>query len=285
LINPWEPNFSAYDIVHFFSCYGGSEPFCAFIKSLKLPLVVSSSLWITNKTKHQYNVKEICNQLSHADKIVTNSQLESSILAEVLSVNRDKFTHVYNGANEIFFAGEKTSLFTDQYNIDTNYILNVGNIEPRKNQKLLIDAMKQLPQHKLVLAGRVRDHAYFDQCDIEGNKQVLFVGNLPASSPILVSAYKNADVFCLPSSLETPGIAAIEAFACETPLVVTAIGSTREYFGDAAIYINEFSPRTIVDGLKQALVVKRATDRTSVNVMSWGSAVARLDKLYTSMLN
>ena len=49
LLDPWNPHFLEHDVVHFFSCIGGSSHFCAFIKKLGLPLVVSSSLWLTEQ--------------------------------------------------------------------------------------------------------------------------------------------------------------------------------------------------------------------------------------------
>ena len=54
LIDPWNPQFLEHDVVHFFSCVGGSLHFCSFIKKLGLPLVISSSLWITEETKMHY---------------------------------------------------------------------------------------------------------------------------------------------------------------------------------------------------------------------------------------
>ncbi len=54
--------------------------------------------------------------------------------------------------------------------------------------------------------------------------------------PLLASAYAAARVFALPSWFETPALAALEAALAGTPIVLTPFGSTREYFGDRALY-------------------------------------------------
>ena len=62
-----------------------------------------------------------------------------------------------------------------------------------------------------MIIGHVRDHTYYKECGIDENDQVLYVGPIAPSSKLLVSAFKKVDCFVLPSELETPGIAAIEA--------------------------------------------------------------------------
>ena len=49
----------------------------------------------------------------------------------------------------------------------------MANIERRKNQKLLIESIKEYPEYKLVIIGHVRDHAYYKECGIDENDQVL----------------------------------------------------------------------------------------------------------------
>ena len=39
----WNPAFDKVSLVHFFSCIGGSIPFCNYVKSRGLPLVITSS--------------------------------------------------------------------------------------------------------------------------------------------------------------------------------------------------------------------------------------------------
>ena len=103
LFDQWNPSFFDFDLVHFFSCISGSLPFCAFVKSLGIPLIISPNLWITKKTKHLYPVEEIRNQLLQSNRIVVNSDMEADVLCEVFNLPRDWFTTIYNAVDNLFF--------------------------------------------------------------------------------------------------------------------------------------------------------------------------------------
>jgi glycosyltransferase involved in cell wall biosynthesis len=292
LFDPWKPNFLEYDVVHFFSCVGGSSHFCAFVKRLGLPLVVSSSLWMTEETKHLYPIDEIRAQLGLADRVVTNSEIECDTLARVLNLPRDKFVTVYNGVDEVFFERPGPGLFRQHIGNEAPFILNVGNIEPRKNQLRLAQAMKSHPDQKLLLVGHVRDEAYFNEVMLEAGSQATYVGPLPHDSELLRSAYQACSLFCLPSTLETPGLAALEAAAQGTPLLVTSEGSTREYFGDYATYVNPNDSQDIAQHIAQALLKTgaghdRASQRAASALgkeFSWATTTARLAQIYNTLV-
>ena len=222
---------------------------------------MSSSLWITEKNRKNYDIGAIRNQLVLGNRILTNSMIESATLSRVFDIDVKKFSHVYNGADDIFFESECDDSFLVKYSVDFNYILNVANIERRKNQKLLIESIKEYPEYKLVIIGHVRDHAYYKECGIDENDQVLYVGPIAPSSKLLVSAFKNADCFVLPSELETPGIAAIEAAACGLPLIVTSEGSCEEYFGERANYVAPQDSTDLTRLLGEVLNSKRKNER------------------------
>ena len=63
-------------------------------------------------------------------------------------------------------------------------------------------------------------------------------------SLLLRSAYSACIAFALPSLLETPGLAALEAAAVGAPLVITKEGCTAEYFGTDAFYVD---PKDVED--------------------------------------
>lgn len=285
LFDPWAPKFMEHDIVHFFSCVGGSVHFCRFVKQLGLPLVVSSSLWITEQTRHLYPIDEICAQLALADRIVANSDMECETLSAVLGLPREKFSTVYNGVESSFFEASDPRLFREHFNINNRFILNVGNIEPRKNQLGLVHAMKAFQERRLVLIGHPRSPEYLKQVLSEGGEQVVYLGPLAHDSPLLRSAYKACELFVLPSTLETPGLAALEALGQNARLVVTREGSCAEYFGDRAIYIDPISVKSIEQGIRQALEAKHLHDGDCVDERySWVNVVERLDGVYRSVL-
>ncbi len=289
LFDPWNPRFMDYDAVHFFSCIGGSSHFCRFIKQLGLPLFVSSSLWITEETKHLYPVDEIRIQLDLADCVVTNSNLESQMLSQVLNLPLNKFEAVYNGVDDIFFQAVPAELFRDNFGIQEKFVLNVGNIEPRKNQLALIRAMKSFPEMKLVLIGHQRDTAYANQCIEEGGDQLIYVGPIDHYSPLLRSAYSACELFCLPSTLETPGLAALEAYASGCAIAVTEIGSAKEYFFDNVQYVNPDTDGSIIKAINEIIKERKiskkiAPSANDFNFINWNSVTQPLKKIYRSRI-
>ncbi|PTB20705.1 glycosyl transferase [Trinickia symbiotica] len=289
LFDQWNPRFLEHDIVHFFSCVGGSVHFCNFIKQLGIPLVVSSSLWITEETKHLYPVGEIKHQFALADRVVANSDTECEALAQVFELPREKFATVYNGVEHTFYEPVAPELFRDQFAIRGPFVLNVGNIEPRKNQLTLVRALKATPEVKLVLIGHQRDPDYARACFEEGGNQVMYLGHLPHDSVLLRSAYAAADVFCLPSTLETPGLAALEAHAAGCPAAVTEVGSTQEYFGDSVSYLHPTDVESVLSAIQSALATRGCSRRSnSLSIenrrLDWQSALAALHTIYRSLV-
>ncbi|HIE1649522.1 TPA: glycosyltransferase [Burkholderia cenocepacia] len=282
LLDPWNPRFLEHDVVHFFSCVGGSVHFCNFVKQLQLPLVVSSSLWVTEDTKHLYPMGEIHHQFSLADRVVTNSDIESDTLARVFELPREKFVSVLNGVEPIFYDRQPASAFRDAFDLRGRFILNVGNIEPRKNQLALVRAMKSFPELKLVLIGHQRDQAYARACLEEGGDQVIYLGALPHESPVLRAAYAACEVFCLPSTLETPGLAALEAHAAGARIAITQVGSTQEYFGNHVTYLDPNDVSSIAQSIRLAMTLEPVAARPERD-LSWQAVLAPLKTLYTSL--
>lgn len=278
--DPWQANMAGASVFHFFSCIGGSVHFCAQVKSRGLPLVISSSLWISDESSQLYPVDEIRAQLSLADVIVTNSEAESDQLSRILKLPRDRFSTVLNGFEPDFVLAD-AQLFRDKFDIRSPFVLNVANIEPRKNQLGLVRALKDLAV-PLVLIGAARDRTYADEVLAEAGPQVRYIGAMDHGDPALASALKACAVFALPSTLETPGLAALEAAACGAPVVVTSEGSAREYFGDHAYYVDHRDPRNIRMTIERALAGKPDPElkRRVTSQFAWVSVTAALVEVY-----
>ncbi|MGF6923380.1 glycosyltransferase family 4 protein [Paraburkholderia sp. 40] len=284
LFDPWNPRFVDHDVVHFFSCVGGSVHFCNFVKQLGLPLVVSSSLWVTEATKHLYPIAEIHHQFSLADRVVANSDIECETLARIFNLSREKFVTVLNGVENAFYEHISSTLFRSRFNLHEKFVLNVGNIEPRKNQLQLVRAMKSVPDLKLVLIGHERDPAYARACRDEGGDQVIYLGPLPHDSELLRSAYTACEVFCLPSTLETPGLAALEAYAAGCRTAITEVGSTKEYFGDQVEYLDPANPGSIVVAIRNAAAAdKKSRANRDPHQLNWQTVVQPLQSIYSSL--
>lgn len=248
----WNPRLREIDVLHYFSCYRGSLNFLDEFARRGIPIVLSPTLWITRETVDDYPRAEISDMLSMASRIVCNSEEECQLLAEIFSVPRSKFSVIYNAIDPLFLDPIDPSLFRRRFGILESFILNVGNIERRKNQLRLVRAAKRLGK-RLVMIGGIRDHDYFAECMELGGAGVTHIPSVPHDSPLLRSAYAGCEVFALPSLLETPGLAALEAGSSGARLVVTAVGCCREYFDDFATYVSPTDDDDIVQGLEHVL--------------------------------
>jgi len=108
-------------------------------------------------------------------------------------------------------------------------IVHVSNFRPVKRVmdvlRVFHRVREKVPAH-LLLVGDGPDRAKVerycrecDTCDV-----ITFIGNLPLVEEVLAGA----DVFLLPSETESFGLAALEALACEVPVVATSVGGLPE---------------------------------------------------------
>lgn len=284
LFDQWHPQFREADIVHHFTVQPGSHRFCHFVKKLGLPLVLSPIVWV--EEGKSYPLGEIQKLLNLADSILPNSMRESERLSQQFQVPLSRFTPVVNGVDSIFFEHVSPSIFRKRFALNEPFVLCMGNIEARKNQLTLVRALKETGI-RLVFAGQVREPAYGEQCKSEGGSQVLWVGNLKHGSEIQRSAYAACDVFVLPSTLETPGLAALEAGACNARLVLTDEGCTEEYFGENALYVNHRSVASIRDAVLKSKQTSRPAGLSQhiQKKYTWARAAEELKEVYSRFLS
>jgi glycosyltransferase involved in cell wall biosynthesis len=134
------------------------------------------------------------------------------------------------------------------------YILFVGTLEPRKNLATLLAAWKQIEKFHadvcLVLAGgagRVFSPIHVSQ-DIP---RVKFAGYVAEEA--LPALYSGAEVFVLPSFDEGFGLPALEAMACETPVVVSSCGALPEVVGKAGLFVDPQQAEDLARALNDCL--------------------------------
>jgi glycosyltransferase involved in cell wall biosynthesis len=113
---------------------------------------------------------------------------------------------------------------------DTRLVLFVGNLEPRKQVHVLLDALASLPSGQLAVVGSGESAGVQDQTQrllrqtrsLGLELRVRFLGRV--ADVELMDWYAAADVFALPSSSEAQGIVALEAMASGLPVVASAVG-------------------------------------------------------------
>lgn len=281
LFNPLETKIVDYDIVHYFSVQQGSQVFCKYVKEQNIPLVLSPILWMESLEKND-PIGEVNTLLQISDIILPNSFKEKENIQNFYKIPDNKF-HIVHNAYSTHIVRDVNVSFKKKYNITKPFFLNVANIEPRKNQKLLIEAIKNFPEYDLVLIGEIRDKKYFQSLNID-NKQVKYIGYLNNNSEYLISAYRECELFILPSKCETPGISAIEAAVNNVKIIVTKVGSTVEYFKDFVSYVEPDSVNDIVNKIKMQLKSEyKPTDY--LKKYTWNNTALETIEAYNKVLS
>lgn len=145
-----------------------------------------------------------------------------------------------------------------QYNLPDDFILYVGLLEPRKNLPLLLKAYARLANQGdvpvLVLVGRPGwgYQQVLQQIDELGLKRkVHFTGYVPAQDLPLV--YNLAQIFVYPSIYEGFGLPPMEAMACGTAVITTAVSSMLDHVGDAGILVPPQNEEALSQGMFDVL--------------------------------
>ncbi|WRH76553.1 MAG: glycosyltransferase family 4 protein [Sphingobium sp.] len=166
------------------------------------------------------NISASAYLLSLADKIICLTEQEQHSLIEFFDVNPCSTTIIPNGVSENFLKASP-DFFRERYKKE-KFILQVGSIEPNKNQLASIQACKESGRD-LVLIGRPHpEHmAYYERCRTEGGDRVTFLGYVGHDDELLYSAYAAASLMLLPSFREVMPLVLLEANAAGLPVLVS----------------------------------------------------------------
>jgi glycosyltransferase involved in cell wall biosynthesis/Tfp pilus assembly protein PilF len=167
--------------------------------------------------------------LQFADHLIPISVRERAALAQTLSLADRAMSVIPTGVAEPEPAAAE--LFAAEYDV-RDFVLVSGRVEPRKNQLLLLHALREagLP---IVVTGAQPAPAYLELCR-QAAPQALFVGWLSAEK--LASARAAARVHALASWWETAGLASLEAALAGCAVVMGDRAAERDYFGEGAYY-------------------------------------------------
>jgi glycosyltransferase involved in cell wall biosynthesis len=211
-----------------------------------------------------------------AAAVVTVSEA-LSVRLRALGVPGDKLVVIPNGVDLTRFALQDRTAARRKFSLpDGPLVMSCGNLVPEKGHDLALDALAALPDVHLIVvgAGRERD-ALARRATANGvAKRVRFLGEFAQSE--LAGLYAAVDVVVLASSREGMPNVLLEAMACGTPVVASAVGGVPEIVTDpvAGRLVHERTASGFARALRELLDAPRDPARTRrfAERFDWGSS-------------
>ncbi|MDD3148814.1 MAG: glycogen synthase [Candidatus Riflebacteria bacterium] len=176
-----------------------------------------------------------------ADAVIAVSNGTKADINGLFNVREDRLKVIYNGIDTDEFKRVESTECLKRFGFDFNkpYLLFVGRITRQKGIIHLVNAIKYLnPDIPVVLCAGAPDTPEIEHEMAEGVKAVsknrnnIFWLREMVDRKTLIELYSHAALFCCPSIYEPFGIINLEAMACKTPVVASAVGGIPEVVVD-----------------------------------------------------
>ncbi|MCZ7568473.1 MAG: glycosyltransferase family 4 protein [Ardenticatenaceae bacterium] len=184
-----------------------------------------------------------------------------------------------------------------RYRLPEHFILAVGNIQPRKNLRRLVEAWSRARQAGTIDAGLViagqeswgAGETVQAAREVNLMDEIRFTGYVPVTDlPLL---YNAADLFVYPSLFEGFGLPLLEAMACGTPVVAGANSAIPEVVGDAALLTDTADVAALQAILEQVLRDRHlreclgAAGRRRARQFTWRYCALKTLEIYRTVLD
>jgi glycogen synthase len=311
------------DIVH---CHTWYAQFAGIVAKLcyGIPLVITThSLeplrpWKREQLGRGYDASSWVEKtaIEMADAIIAVSEETKVDVLNNFNVDKDKIKVIYNGINlQEYVVTDKVSTL-EKYGIDQSkpFVLFVGRITRQKGIIHLVNAVKYIdPDTQIVLCAGAPDTPEIAKemedsvAEVKKNRNNVIWIDVMLEKNEVIQLYSHADVFCCPSIYEPFGIINIEAMACETAVVASAVGGIKEVVvhGETGILVpleqqkeapfepvdaDKFS-RDLAAGVNQLISNKELTRLMAKNgrkrveeTFDWIAIAKQVEDLYKSLI-
>lgn len=172
-----------------------------------------------------------------ADALIAVSKETKEDVLKHFDVDESKVHVIYNGINLEQYIETSETATLDAYGVDKTkpYVLFVGRITRQKGIIHLVNAIKYIdPDTQIVLCAGAPDTPEIGEemknavnAVKKTRENVIWIDKMVTKEEI-IQLYSHAAVFCCPSIYEPFGIINIEAMACNTAVVASAVGGIKE---------------------------------------------------------
>ncbi len=251
-----------------------------------------------------------------ADAVVAVSEGTKTDILRLFNVDPARIRIIYNGIDPEEYYPRKSVDLLPKNGIDPDkpFILFVGRIARQKGIIHLVNAIKYLdPGFQVVLCAGAPDTPEIAEemkravTEAQSKREGVIWIDKMVTKDVVYQLYSHAAVFVCPSIYEPFGIINLEAMACETAVVASAVGGIKEVVVDGetgflvpleqmqttpfeAVDPDKFS-RDMAEKINllmadPALCKKfgQAGRQRAVDKFSWASIAAETKKMYESLL-
>jgi alpha-maltose-1-phosphate synthase len=262
--------------------------------------------WKAEQLGGGYAISSWCERTaieSAAAVIAVSAGMRSDILMTYPRVPADRVHVIHNGIDAVQYAPDRGRDVLDRYGIEPGRpsVAFVGRVTRQKGLQVLLRAAERLaPEAQLVLCAGQADtpelqatvSEMVDHLRATRSGVVWLPGML--EKPEVIQILSNAAVFACPSLYEPLGIVNLEAMACGTAVVASAVGGIPEVVADGTtgLLVPPDDERALADAIN-ALIADpaRATElgargrARAVAEFSWDSIAAQTAGLYAGLLD
>jgi starch synthase len=214
---------------------------------------------------------------------------------------------IYNGIDTAFYHPDPQTLVLEQIGVDLErpYVTFVGRITRQKGVPHLLRAGLRLdPEVQLVLLAGAADTAELKAetdaliDELKAERDGVFVVSKMLPREQVRQVLTHALAFCCPSVYEPLGIVNLEAMACETAVVASAVGGIPEVVDDGVtgtlVRYDEHDTAAFEEGLAAAInalvrdpakagAMGKAGRQRAVSEFGWDTVAQRTVELYRSL--
>lgn len=177
--------------------------------------------------------------LEMADAVIAVSAQTKADIERLFKVQPDRMHVIHNGIDLEEYRKTDSAAALTKYEIEKPFVLFVGRITRQKGIVHLVRAIEYMdPGFQVVLCAGAPDTPEIGREMKEAVEKVkakragvIWIDEMVDKKTVR-ELYSHASVFCCPSIYEPFGIINLEAMACETAVVATAVGGIKEVVVD-----------------------------------------------------